>query len=91
MQSVPWHPGVFKVKLELVVFLLAMAGITPIARRKPFILVWFFISLGFLLVWPTKWPQYVLILLTPAGLDGCRGLSLCHLAAPGSLVAANLG
>ena len=65
MQSVPWHPGVFKVKLELVVFLLAMAGIKPIAKTKPFILYWFFISLGFLLIWPTKWPQYVLILLAP--------------------------
>ncbi|MBN2258224.1 MAG: sugar ABC transporter permease [Anaerolineaceae bacterium] len=65
MQSVPWHPGVFKINLELVVFLLALAGIKSTALRKPFILLWFFISLGFLLIWPTKWPQYLLILLAP--------------------------
>jgi ABC-type sugar transport system permease subunit len=74
MQSVPWHPGVFKVKLELVVFLLAMAGIKPIAKTKPFILFWFFISLGFLLIWPTKWPQYVLILLAPLAWMAAEGL-----------------
>ena len=65
LESVPWHPGVFKVNLELIVFLLALGGIKPTAQRKPFILFWFFTSLGFLLIWPTKWPQYVLILLTP--------------------------
>jgi ABC-type sugar transport system permease subunit len=73
MQSVPWHSGVFKVKLELFVFLLAMAGIKPTAQRKPFVLFWFFISLGFLLIWPTKWPQYVLILLTPLAWMAAEG------------------
>jgi ABC-type sugar transport system permease subunit len=74
IQSVPWHPGVFKINLELTVFLLALAGIKPTAQRKPFILFWFFISLGFLLVWPTKWPQYVLILLTPLAWMAAEGL-----------------
>ncbi len=45
---------------------------TPIVRESSFVyrlsnltLAWFFAGLVFLLLWPTKWPQYTLLTATP--------------------------
>ncbi len=71
--NVPWHPGVFSVMLDLLITLFAFAGLRRAWERQRFFVVWFGLVLGFLLIWSTKWPQYILMLTAP----------LCVLAAEG--------
>jgi ABC-type sugar transport system permease subunit len=94
--SVPWHPGVFLVSADLFVSLLALLGLRRLWRRERVYVLWLAVALIFLLLWPTKWPQYILILTVPlaiAAAEGTRtliadlGLRIADLAAA---TAANL-
>ena len=70
--SVPWHPNVyFYLTLDEFIFWLGCIGAGVFIKSQPWLPVWFLTNLAILLAWPTKWPQYSLI-LTPA---------LCLLAA----------
>lgn len=65
-----WHPGVFfynplegLFSFDGIVFLLALAGIY-IGRGQPrWLVVWLVSGVVFLLLWPTKWPQYTLVVV----------------------------
>ena len=78
-ESVPWHPGVFVVSLDVWISLLAILG-APRLWRAPHqrvFVIWLVGALGFLTWWTTKWPQYILILTAPlmvAAAEGFRGL-----------------
>jgi arabinogalactan oligomer/maltooligosaccharide transport system permease protein len=77
--SVPWHPsGTFLVTLDLLVSALALVGVRDLWRRHRVHALWLGIAFLFLVVWPTKWPQYVLVLSAPlclaAGLTMERGV-----------------
>lgn len=64
--SVPWHPQVFFfVTLDEFIFWIAMVGLYTEIRKRGWAGIWFVSVLAFLLIWPTKWPQYTLM-LTPA-------------------------
>ena len=76
--SVPWHPGVFIVSADLLITIFAIFGLKRQWQKNRLIVIWFAISLVFLFVWPTKWPQYILILTAP----------LCLLASQGFLAVA---
>jgi hypothetical protein len=61
-----WHPDVFFYPgVDGVIFLLALVGLYWEWRERRWVVVWIATSLLFLLLWPTKWPQYTLV-LTPA-------------------------
>jgi hypothetical protein len=61
-----WHPDVyFYFALDGVIFLLALPGLYWEWRERRWVVVWIVSSLIVLLIWPTKWPQYTLV-LTPA-------------------------
>lgn len=61
-----WHPDVFFYPgLDGAIFLLALPGLYWEWRERRWVVVWIVTGLLFLLLWPTKWPQYTLI-LTPA-------------------------
>lgn len=73
--SVPWHPGVFIVSADLLVTVLALAGLRRAWERHRVFVLWLACALAFLLLWPTKWPQYILVLTFPLSLiaaDGAR-------------------
>lgn len=64
--SVPWHPQVFFFPtLDVAAAGLAIAGLGLAWKQKPYLVIWLVGGLGLLLIWPTKWPQYSL-LITPA-------------------------
>jgi hypothetical protein len=61
-----WHPGVFPVGwLDILLLPAAALGVPDAARRRPVWLAWAIVGLLFLLVWPTKWPQYTLLARPP--------------------------
>lgn len=68
-----WHPEVFfYYGFDGLIFLFALAGLWLVRQERRWVLVWVGSSLLFLLLWPTKWPQYTLVLLP----------GLCLAAAP---------
>jgi ABC-type sugar transport system permease subunit len=71
--GVPWHPGVFTVTVDALVVFFACLGVRRTWERQRVFAIWFGLVLAFLLMWTTKWPQYVLMLTAP----------LCVLAAGG--------
>jgi hypothetical protein len=75
-----WHAGVFPLGAVGVALLpLAAIGFLSTARRRPVWAVQAAVSAGFLLAWPTKWPQYLVLALVP--------LAVCAAHAPGALSA----
>lgn len=59
-----WHSEVFfYFGFDGLIFLFAVAGMWLERRRLGWVLAWAAGSLLFLLLWPTKWPQYTLVLL----------------------------
>lgn len=64
--SVQWHPQVFFFfTSDEFTFWIALIGLYFEIREKRWDAVWFLSGLLVLLIWPTKWPQYTL-LVTPA-------------------------
>jgi hypothetical protein len=62
-QSVPWHPNVFFWGFDEIIFLFGIAGLYWEWRERRWLALWFISGLLFLLLWPTKWPQYTLVIL----------------------------
>jgi ABC-type sugar transport system permease subunit len=66
--SVPlgWEPpGTFLVAMDLLISILAVVGLRDLWRRHRVHALWLLLALVFLVFWPTKWPQYVLVLSAP--------------------------
>ena len=75
--SVPWHDsGTFLVTADLLMAALAVVGLRPMWREHRVFALWLGIGLAFLLVWPTKWPQYVLLVSAPLSLAAGMGTAL---------------
>ena len=82
MGSVPFHEaGTFAVTADLVITGLALVGLRRLWREQRTFALWLVIGLAFLLVWPTKWPQYVLIVSAPLSLAAGLGAGSLLLAA----------
>lgn len=74
-QPVPWHPEVFFfVGTDAVAFWLAPLGAFLERRKRPWLAAWLFGGLAVLLLWPTKWPQYTLVLVPPLCLAAASAL-----------------
>ena len=71
---VPWHPGVFIVMLDTFITVLAGLGLGRLWREYRVCALWLAIGLGFLLIWPTKWPQYILTITAPLSLAAGLGM-----------------
>ena len=59
-----WHTEVFfYLGIDGLIFLLALPGIWLEWKSRCFIPIWIITSMLTLLFWPTKWPQYTLVVL----------------------------
>lgn len=75
-----WHPGVFPAgRLSAVLVPLALIGMPIAASRRPVWALAAVVGLAFLLVWPVKWPQYLLLVMVP--------LVVCAAHAPAAVLA----
>jgi ABC-type sugar transport system permease subunit len=72
--SVAWDRSAFLVSLDLIITLLALAGLGRLWRRQRVFALWLALGLGFLLVWATKWPQYILLVTAPMAVAAAEGL-----------------
>jgi hypothetical protein len=70
-----WHPGVFYTGIaDRLLLPLALVGVVRALRERPIWVAWAAFGLIILLFWPTKWPQYILIVLPP--LTVCAGFGV---------------
>lgn len=59
-----WHPGViFYFGFDGLIAIFAAIGLVMAWKRSRWLFIWAISGLMFLLLWPTKWPQYTLVLL----------------------------
>ena len=70
----PGDATCFLVSLDTLIFILCLVGLPRLFKREPFYFIWLMIGKGFLLLWKTKWPQYVMILLAPFCLSAAHGM-----------------
>ena len=74
-----WHRGVFPVAfLDAAILVVALLSAPAAVARRPVFAAWAAVGLLFLLAWPTKWPQYTLLVRTPLAV--CAGLGLTALS-----------
>jgi hypothetical protein len=66
-------PGNYFFAIDALFFPLALIGIPKLKKDYPVYLNWLIIGVAFLLVWKTKWPQYILIILPPYCLSAALG------------------
>ncbi len=74
-KSVPWQGDrpAFMIALDALLFLLAVLGISRLWRKERLYVIWLGVATVFLLLWQTKWPQYILILTVPLSLAAAEG------------------
>lgn len=75
--ALPWNPGAVPLRLDGVFGLLALLAAPRMLREEGMprlTALWLLVNLGFLFLWPTKWPQYALALTVPAALAAARWL-----------------
>jgi hypothetical protein len=70
----PGHPNVIPIGPDPLIAVLAVLGFKSLWRTRPLYAIWIITALFFLFLWPTKWPQYVLILTFPWALAAAQGL-----------------
>ena len=69
-----WHEGVFPFPFDLIITLFALVGLKRLWTKERLYVLWLSIAMLFLLVWPTKWPQYILVLTVPLSLAAAEGV-----------------
>ena len=76
-QSAPLHfpylEGSFLIKFDLPISLLALIGLPRLFKENRVFFLWLIIAFVVLLLWPTKWPQYILTLVVPLSLSAAEG------------------
>lgn len=70
-----WHPTVFLFVFDGLISLLAFLGLKRLWKRERVYVLWLAFVMGFLLIWPTKWPQYIVTLSAPLALAAAEGFS----------------
>ncbi|GAB4562715.1 MAG: hypothetical protein Fur0016_30350 [Anaerolineales bacterium] len=71
--SVPWNQQAFRVLLDPFITLLAAFGLSRLWKKERVYVLWLGMAILFLLAWPTKWPQYILVLTIPLSLAAAEG------------------
>jgi ABC-type sugar transport system permease subunit len=70
-----WQPDAFPVAVDPLITLFAAFGIAVLWKKQRVFALWLGIALVFLFIWPTKWPQYIVILTAPLSLAAAGGVS----------------
>ena len=74
--SIPWHPDVLVITLDGLITIFALIGFKKLWEEERVYGIWIIVMLIFLLVWKTKWPQYILALTAPLSLAAAKGIGL---------------
>jgi len=67
--------GSFLVEPDTIIAMLGLIGLPRLFRRQPFYFIWLVSGLVVLLLWPTKWQQYTMIVMVPLCTSAEAGIS----------------
>lgn len=74
-----WHRDIFVTGLaDILILPLSFFGIRRAIQERPIWVAWAAFGLVFLVLWPTKWPQYILFVLPPLAV--CAGIGVEQIA-----------
>ncbi|MBC7879370.1 MAG: ABC transporter permease subunit [Anaerolineales bacterium] len=71
-----WHEGVFPFPFDAFITILALFGLKRLWSKERLYVLWLGIAIAFLLVWPTKWPQYIITLTVPLTIAAAESMFL---------------
>ena len=94
MQSIPQYPtspnppyfmnkADFFVLADPLIFILALAGLPSLFKKNKPMFWWLLVGIVFLLLWNTKWPQYMLLVLPAFCLSAGYGFEFLRAYLPG--------
>jgi arabinogalactan oligomer/maltooligosaccharide transport system permease protein len=69
-----WQAGPYVFALDALIAVLGFMGLARQRRKEPFFFIWFVVALVILLVWRTKWTQYILVLTAPLCLAAAEAI-----------------
>lgn len=69
-----WSRDAFFVAPDFFITLFAFLGLKELWRKERIYILWLGFAILFLLFWPTKWPQYILIFTVPLSLAASQGM-----------------
>jgi ABC-type sugar transport system permease subunit len=74
--SVPvfWNPSGILFRLDGIIFLFAIIGLARTWRNNRFIAIWLFVDIFLLLIWRTRWAQYILVATAPLSFAAAEGI-----------------
>ena len=75
-----WQADAFYFSVDPIIAILAAMGLVTTWQKHRVYALWLIIALFFLLIWPTKWPQYLVTLSVPLCLSASEGLNTILIA-----------
>lgn len=70
VEGVSGSKRAFLIKPDIVLLVLGLMGLPLLIKRSKLLGVWYIVNLAALLIYPTKWPQYTMILIPCLALAG---------------------
>jgi ABC-type sugar transport system permease subunit len=71
-----WHKNIFPFPFDPFITILAIFGLKRLWNKEKLYVLWLGIGMAFLLVWPTKWPQYIIMLTVPLSFAAAESIFL---------------
>ncbi|HLO13833.1 MAG TPA: ABC transporter permease subunit [Anaerolineales bacterium] len=69
-----WNPNGILFHLDAIIFVFAILGLTSTWKKDRFLAIWLLVGIFLLLIWRTKWPQYILVATAPLSLVAAEGI-----------------
>lgn len=70
-----WQRNAFYFSIDPIIAILAAFGLAGSWKKHRVFTLWLLIGLFFLLIWPTKWPQYLVTISAPLCLSAAEGIN----------------
>lgn len=69
----PRPASAFLVQIDPIIFGLAVIGLPRTYKKQLIYFIWLVLGLATLLLWGTKWPQYIMIIVVPYSMAAAQG------------------
>ena len=70
-----WQPDSLYLAIDPLITILAVIGLKDLWKKQRVYVLWLGTALFFLFLWPTKWPQYIIILTAPLAFAASKGIA----------------
>ena len=71
-----WHEDVFTIAPDAIILIHSLFGLSRLWKKERLYVIWLGVAILFLFMWPTKWPQYILVLTAPLSLAAAETIGM---------------